>query len=42
MAILFRATKKLEAQIDEFLDTINEAALVFKLGVKNYLEKNTD
>lgn len=41
MAILFRATKKLEAQIDEFLDTINEAALVFKLGVKNYLEKNT-
>ena len=40
MAILFRATKKLEAQIDDFLDTINEGALVFKLGVKDYLDKN--
>ena len=40
MAILFRATKKLEAQIDDFLDTINEGALVFKMGVKNYLDKS--
>jgi len=40
MAILFRATKQLEAQIDDFLDAVNEGALVFKHGVKNYLEKN--
>jgi predicted phosphate transport protein (TIGR00153 family) len=40
MAILFRATKKLEAQIDEFLDAISEAALVFRHGVQNYLERN--
>ena len=42
MAILFRATKQLEAQIDDFLNTVNEGALVFKHGVKNYLEKNQD
>ena len=42
MAILFRATKQLEAQIDDFLNTVNEGALVFKHGVKNYLEKNKD
>jgi len=40
MAILFRATKKLEAQIDEFLDAISEAALVFRHGVQNYLDGN--
>ena len=27
---LFRASKVIERQIDEFLDTINEGALVFK------------
>ena len=42
MAILFRATKQLEAQIDDFLNAVNEGALVFKHGVKNYLEKNHD
>ncbi len=42
MAILFRATKQLEAQIDDFLNAVNEGALVFKHGVKNYLEKNQD
>jgi predicted phosphate transport protein (TIGR00153 family) len=40
MAILFRTTKQLEAQIDDFLNAVNEGALVFKHGVKNYLEKN--
>jgi predicted phosphate transport protein (TIGR00153 family) len=42
MAILFRATKQLEAQIDDFLNAVNEGALVFKHGVKNYLEKNQE
>jgi predicted phosphate transport protein (TIGR00153 family) len=42
MAILFRATKKLEAQIDEFLDAISEGALVFRHGVQNYLEGNQE
>ena len=40
MAILFRATRQLEAQIDDFLNAINEGALVFKLGVRNYLDKD--
>jgi predicted phosphate transport protein (TIGR00153 family) len=38
MAILFKTTKQLENQIDEFLDAINQGALVFKSGVKEYLE----
>ena len=42
MAILFRTTKQLEAQIDDFLDAVNQGALVFKHGVKNYLENETD
>ena len=42
MAILFKATKKLEAQIDDFLDAISEAALVFRHGVQNYLDRNED
>jgi len=37
MAILFRATRKLETQIDEFLNAVNEGALVFKFGINNYL-----
>ena len=35
MAILFRTTKELEVQIDEFLNAVSESALVFKLGIKN-------
>ncbi len=37
MAILFKATKQLENEIDEFLDAISEGTLVFKQGVKCYL-----
>jgi uncharacterized protein len=41
MAILFRPTKQLESQIDEYLDSISQGGIVFKQGVKEYLENNT-
>ncbi len=37
MAILFKATKKLEHQIDLFLDTVSEGNLVFRKGLGAYL-----
>lgn len=40
MSILFKSTKQLVMQIDEFLDAISQGSLLFKLGVKNYLEKD--
>jgi len=40
MSVLLKSTKKLEMQIDEFLDAISQGAIVFKLGVKNYLLKD--
>ena len=39
MGILFRTAESLIASIGSFLDTIDEGALVFKNGVKNYLNK---
>ncbi len=36
---LFRRTKKLESRIDEFLDNVVEAALLFRRGVKIYLKR---
>ena len=42
MAILFRPTKQLEMQIDEFLDAISQGGIVFKQGIKNYLENDND
>ena len=41
MAILFRTTKQLENQIDDYLDAVSEGIIVFREGIKNYLEKNT-
>jgi predicted phosphate transport protein (TIGR00153 family) len=38
MALLFKRAKMLEKQIDEFLDAISQGAIVFKRGIKNYLE----
>ena len=38
---LFKSSRVLEAQIDEFLDTVAEGSLVFLAGVKSYLEGNT-
>lgn len=37
MAILFKTTKQLESQIDEFLDAVGEGALVFRYGVDDFL-----
>jgi len=42
MAILFRTTKELESQIDEYLDSVSQGALVFKQGVMNYLDNDKD
>jgi uncharacterized protein len=36
---LFRGTRLLEGQIDEFLDLISEAALVFQAGIRIYLDE---
>jgi len=38
---LFRSSKMLEAQIDDFLDTVAEGGLVFRKGVAAYLEGDT-
>ncbi len=38
MASLFGKTKLLESKIDEFLDHASEAGLVFREGLKNYLD----
>lgn len=38
---LFRSSKIIENQIDEFLDVVAEGALVYKEGVKAYLEGDT-
>lgn len=40
MGILFKSTKELEIQIDEFLDAVGQGAIVFKHGVKYYLDKD--
>ena len=37
---LFKSSRVLEAQIDEFLDTVAEGGLVFYDGVKAYLEND--
>ncbi len=37
MAILFKTTKMLESQIDEYLDAVSQGALIFKEGIKSYL-----
>jgi predicted phosphate transport protein (TIGR00153 family) len=42
MAILFKATKQLESQIDEYLDAVSQGGLIFIDAVRNYLEKKTD
>ncbi len=37
MTILFRRTRALEAQIDQFLDAVSEGCLVFEQGIDDYL-----
>jgi hypothetical protein len=38
---MFRATKQLENEIDEFLDAISEGSLIFRQGIKYYLLNKT-
>ncbi len=42
MAILFKPTKQLESQIDDFLDAVSQGAIVFEQGVRNYLENDKE
>ncbi|HPO56044.1 MAG TPA: DUF47 family protein [Ignavibacteriaceae bacterium] len=36
--MFFNKTKKIEAQIDEYLDLVVKGGLVFKLGLRSYIE----
>ena len=42
MAILFKQTKMLENQIDEFLDALSRGGVVFQQGMRDYLDDNTE
>ncbi|GAB4338908.1 MAG: TIGR00153 family protein [Calditrichia bacterium] len=42
MPILFKKTKELESQIDQYLDIVVRGVLVFQQGVKYYLEDRMD
>lgn len=37
MAVLFRITRSLESQIDEYLNSVSQGVLIFLEGVKSYL-----
>lgn len=39
---LFGRTKELEVEISKYLDTVNNAVLIFKRDVKRYIKKNFD
>ena len=39
---LFSRTKDLESQIDEFLDKLSEASVMFRLGVRTYLKEGAN
>lgn len=42
MSILFKNTKQLVVEIDEFINTVEQGILVFKEGVLNYLNNEKD
>ncbi len=42
MAVLFKKTKLLEGQIEEYLDCVVQGALLFRQGVKYYLQNRMD
>jgi len=42
MTVLFRKHKQLEAQIDEYLDLVVQGGLLFKQGVKLYLQGRSE
>jgi hypothetical protein len=40
--MFFKKTKGLENEIDEYLDLVMKGGLIFKLGIKCYLDKQTE
>lgn len=42
MAVLFKRIHELEMQIDRYLDTVLKGALLFRQGIRFYLEKRLD
>ncbi len=42
MEILFRRTRELERQIDEYLDLVVQGSLVYRSAIEHYLQKRTD
>ncbi len=42
MTVLFKKTKLLEGQIEEYLDCVVQGALLFRQGVKYYLQNRMD
>ncbi|MFZ0391966.1 MAG: DUF47 family protein [Calditrichia bacterium] len=42
MVMLFKRTKELEAQMDEYLDLVERGSLLFRQGLKYYLEQRSD
>lgn len=42
MSLFFKKTKELEIEIDEYLDLVVKGGLVFKLGIKYYLENQKE
>ncbi|MCK4894824.1 MAG: DUF47 family protein [Calditrichia bacterium] len=42
MKVLFRKTKELETQIDDYLDIVDRGALLFLQGIKLYFENRLD
>lgn len=42
MSMFLKKTKKLEIQIDEYLDLVIKGGLIFKLGIKCYLDHQTE
>ncbi len=39
MAILLKTTKLIESQIDQFLDIVSDSAILYKLGIEDYLKE---
>lgn len=41
MALVMKTTKFVESQIDTFLDVVSESAVLFQLGIEDYLQGRT-
>ncbi len=42
MSLFFKKTKKIEAEIDEYLDLVIKGGLIFKIGLKFYIENQAE